>query len=128
MFKKTIRVSSGVDPLDQLLGGLFIGDNVVWYDEAGSLASAFCFNFIQESLAQKKPLIYITFDRSPKMIIEELGPFAESQHLTILDCFTHGQGDGSTVFSKFYEKNGAQWPHQIIKVNEPWKPKQVSRP
>lgn len=126
MFKKTIRVSSGVGQLDQLLGGLFIGDNVVWYDEAGSLASAFSLNFIQESQAQKKPLVYITFDRSPKTIIEELGPFAESQYLTILDCFTHGQGDGSAVFSKFYEKDGAQWPHQIIKVTEPWKPEQVS--
>jgi transcriptional regulator with XRE-family HTH domain/KaiC/GvpD/RAD55 family RecA-like ATPase len=126
MFKKTVRVSSGVGQLDQLLGGLFIGDNVVWYDEAGSLASAFSFNFIQESQARKKPLIYITFDRSPKTIIEELGPFAESQYLTILDCFTHGQGDGSAVFSKFYEKDGAQWPHQIIKVTEPWKPQQVS--
>lgn len=55
MFKKTIRVSSGFGQLDQLLGGLFIGDNVAWYDEAGNLASVFSFNFIQESQAQKKP-------------------------------------------------------------------------
>ena len=126
MFKNKIRVSSGVSQLDRLLGGLFIGDNVVWYDDAGSLAAAFSFNFIQESQEQEKPLIYSSFDRSPKTVIEDLGPLAESRYLTILDCFTHGKGDSSEVFSKFYEKDGAQWPYQVIMVKEPWKPEQVA--
>jgi transcriptional regulator with XRE-family HTH domain/KaiC/GvpD/RAD55 family RecA-like ATPase len=124
--KKKIRVSSGVGQLDGQLGGLFIGDNVIWYDDAGSLASAFSLNFIQESQNQNRPIIYITFDRSPKTILEDLGPLGESPFLTILDCFTHGKGDGSEVFSKFYEKDGAQWPYQIIRVNEPSKPEVVS--
>jgi transcriptional regulator with XRE-family HTH domain/KaiC/GvpD/RAD55 family RecA-like ATPase len=126
MFKKKIRVSSGVAQLDTLLGGLYIGDNVVWHDDAGSLAAIFSFNFIRESHAQNKPLIYVSFDRSPKMILEDLGPLAENQQLTILDCFTHGKGNGSEVFSQFYEKDGARWPYQIIKVNEPWNPDIVS--
>ena len=37
-----------------------------------------------------------------------------------------GKGDGSSVFSKFYEKDGAQWPYQVVKVSEPWKPEKVS--
>ena len=126
MFTEKKRVSTGLKPLDQRLGGLFIGDNVIWYDEAGSLAFPFTLNFIRESQNLKKPLIYVTFDRSPKSLLEELGPLAENSHLTILDCFTHGKGDGSAVFSKFYEKDGAQWPYQIIKVNEPWKPEMVA--
>ncbi|MFO7560115.1 MAG: helix-turn-helix domain-containing protein [Desulfobacterales bacterium] len=125
MISKKNRVSSGISQLDNLLGGLFIGDNVIWYDVAGSLASAFCMNFIQASQMQNKPFIYVSFDRSPKNLLEKLGPLAENQHLTILDCFTHGKGDGSEIFSKFYEKNGARWPYQIIKVNEPWKPEKV---
>lgn len=111
--------------LDNLLGDLFIGDNVIWYDTAGSLADPFCMKFIQTSQAQEKPFIYVSFDRSPRNLLEKLGPLAENQHLTILDCFTHGKGDGSEIFSKFYEKNGAQWPYQIIKVTEPWKPEKV---
>jgi KaiC/GvpD/RAD55 family RecA-like ATPase len=126
MFKKKIRVSSGVSQLDQQLGGLFIGDNVVWYDNAGSLASIFSLNFIQESQRQQKPLIYITFDRSPKALLDDLGPLAKNQHLTILDCFTHGKGDGSAVFSKFYEKDGARWPYQIVRINQPEDPKVVA--
>ncbi|MFO7713747.1 helix-turn-helix domain-containing protein [Desulfosarcina sp.] len=126
MFKKKIRVSSGVSQLDRQLGGLFIGDNVVWYDDAGSLTSTFSLNFIQESQRRDKPLIYITFDRSPKTLLEDLGPLGRNQHLAILDCFTHGKGDGSEVFSRFYEKDGAQWPHQIVRINAPKDPEVVS--
>ena len=126
MFKKKVRVSTGVGQLDRQLGGLFIGDNVVWYDDAGSLAAIFSLNLIKESQRQNKSLIYITFDRSPKTLLEDLGPLAMNQHLTILDCFTHGKGDGSAVFSKFYEKDGARWPHQIVRINAPEDPQGVS--
>jgi transcriptional regulator with XRE-family HTH domain len=126
MSMKRKRVSSGIPGLDQLLSGLYIGDNVIWYDDAGSLASAFCMKFIKESQKQKKPIIYVSFDRSPKNLIEKLGPLAESQQLTILDCFTNGKGDKADLFDKFFEKNGAQWPYQVIKVTEPWKPEAVA--
>jgi hypothetical protein len=32
--------------------------------------------------------------------VEELGPLARNHHLTIMDCFTLGKGDGSSVFSR----------------------------
>ena len=123
---KKKRVSSGIAQLDNLLGDLYIGDNVLWYEDAGSFCSAFCVNFIRESLANKKPIIYVSFDRSPKNVVTFLGPLAENQNFTILDCFTNGKGDKSEVFNKIYEKDGAQWPQQIIKVNEPTNPSQVS--
>ncbi|ADW18442.1 transcriptional regulator, XRE family [Desulfobulbus propionicus DSM 2032] len=119
------RVSSGISQLDHLLGDLFIGDNVLWYEDAGSFSAAFCVHFIRESLAHKKPIIYVSFDRSPKNVVTFLGPLAESQNFTILDCFTNGKGDRSGVFNKFYEKDGAQWPYQVIKVNDPANPAQV---
>ena len=88
MFSEKKRVSTGLKALDQRLDGLFIGDNVIWYDEAGSLAFPFTLNFIRESQKMNKPLIYVTFDRSPKSLLEELGPLGENANLTILDCFT----------------------------------------
>jgi transcriptional regulator with XRE-family HTH domain/KaiC/GvpD/RAD55 family RecA-like ATPase len=122
---KKKRVSSGIAQLDHLLGDLYIGDNVLWYEDAGSFSAAFCVHFIRESLAQRKPIIYVSFDRSPKNVVTFLGPLAESQNFTILDCFTNGKGDRSEVFAKFYEKDGAQWPYQVIKVNDPTNPTQV---
>ena len=113
------KVSSGIIGLNRMLNGLFIGDNVVWYDDAGSLASDFSMKFIKESQNRKRSIVYVSFDRSPRNLIEKLGPLAENQNLIILDCFTNGKGDKSEVFNKFYEKDGAQWPYKVIKVTQP---------
>jgi transcriptional regulator with XRE-family HTH domain/KaiC/GvpD/RAD55 family RecA-like ATPase len=115
---ETLQVSSGVSELDRLLGGLFIGDNVVWHDAAGSLASVFCLNFIRTSQAQGKPIIYVTFDRSPKNLLDKLGRLADYPALTLLDCFTHGKGAGSPVFLKFYEGKKKR-ACRVVSVDQP---------
>lgn len=113
------RVTSGVTQLDRLLGGLFIGDNVVWHDDAGSLASVFCLNFLQASEKLAKPIIYVSFDRSPRNLLEKLGSLAEYPNLTILDCFTWGKGAGSDIFLRFYADNHPEWPCRVVRVEEP---------
>jgi KaiC/GvpD/RAD55 family RecA-like ATPase len=90
---------------------------VVWHDDAGSLAHVFCLNFIQASQAQNRPLIYVSFDRSPKNLLEKLGPLGENASLTILDCFTHGKGASSPIFLKFYEE--IELECQLSCVEEP---------
>ena len=119
MQSERIRVSTGVSQLDQILEGLFIGDNVVWYDDAGSLAMVFCHNFIQASQRRDRPLIYVSFDRSPRNLLEKLGPLAESPRLTVLDCFTCGKGSSSEVFLRFYEESEADLPCSVIRVENP---------
>ena len=116
---KKLRVATGVSQLDMLLGGLFIGDNVVWHDDAGSLASVFCSNFIQASEIQNRPIIYVSFDRSPRNLIEKLGPLADYDGLTILDCFTYGKGEGSEVFLKFYKDNESAYRCRVLPSDEP---------
>jgi len=113
-----MRVTSGVGQLDKLLDGLYIGDNVVWHDDAGSLAFPFCLNFIQTSQSQGRPLIYVSFDRSPKNLLEMLGPLSENPMLTILDCFTCGKGARSPIFLKFYEEED-KTPCRVIRVEAP---------
>ncbi len=118
-------VTTGIDQLDRLLGGLRIGDNVVWYDDAGSLAAVYCFNFILAAQRRKKPLIYVSFDRSPKNLLDQLGPLADSDTLTILDCFTYGKGAGSDVFLKFYRGQSNRPACRIIRVADPRNDHQV---
>lgn len=113
------QVSTGVGQLDRLLGGLYIGDNVVWHDNSGSLAHVFCMNFIQTSLAQGRPLIYVSFDRSPRNLIEKLGNLADHESLTILDCFTNGKGGGSGVFKKFYNQREEKRLFSIVQMENP---------
>lgn len=121
-------VSSGIRYLDQLLGGgIIIGDNVVWYDDVGSLASIFCLKLLKISLAQHKALIYINFDLSPKSLLDKLGPLADYELLTILDCFTSGKGQKSQVFENFYKNQRKKHACRFIRVDEPHEPEEVSR-
>jgi len=120
MISKKNKVTSGIEHFDHLLGGgIIIGDNVIWYDDAGSLASVFCLNLMKASKKQKKYLIYISFDRSPKNLLEKLGDIANDRFLTILDCFTHGKGEGSEVFLKFYKNSSLNTTCRFIKVDNP---------
>ena len=100
MFTEKKRVSTGLKILDERLDGLLIGDNVIWYDEAGSLAFPFTLNFIRESQHRNKPLIYVCFDRSPKTLIEELGPLAENAHLTNLFIMRRKKFHGTSTSRK----------------------------
>jgi transcriptional regulator with XRE-family HTH domain len=113
------RFTTGISQLDKLLDGLYIGDNVVWHDDAGSLAPLFCMNFVQAAQVEQKPLIYVSFDRSPRNLLEKLGPLADNEHLTILDCFTYGKGAGSEVFLKFYEDRDLSIKCRLIQVEDP---------
>jgi len=120
MITEKNKVTSGVEELDHLLGGgIIIGDNVIWYDDAGSLAPVFSLNLIRSSKSHKKSIIYVSFDRSPKNLLDYLGEQAENPYLTILDCFTHGKGEGSDIFLDFYEDKSFQPKCQIVKVEEP---------
>lgn len=114
-----LRIPSGVSQLDRILGGLFIGDNVVWHDDSGSLASVFCLNFIQASQALNKPIIYVSFDRSPNNLITKLGALGDYPNLTILDCFTSGKGGNSPIFTRFYDETNRPGSCTVIPVKEP---------
>ena len=118
MTEKT-RIATGVSQLDRILGGLFVGDNVVWYDDAGSLAYVFCHNFMQASESHDKNIIYVSFDRSPRNLLEKLGPLADYSKLTILDCFTYGKGEGSEVFLRFYKEKDPDIKCRIVTSDEP---------
>ncbi|MBN1907314.1 MAG: helix-turn-helix domain-containing protein [Deltaproteobacteria bacterium] len=119
------RIATGVSQLDRILGGLFVGDNVVWYDDAGSLAYAFCLNFMQASESQDKHIIYVSFDRSPKNLLDKLGALADYEKLTILDCFTYGKGEGSEIFLKFYREKMSEIKCRIVTSKEPKKVEKV---
>jgi transcriptional regulator with XRE-family HTH domain len=123
--EKKVQISSGVHQLDHLLDGLYIGDNVVWHDDAGSLASIFCLKFLQISKEQNKPIIYVSFDRSPRNLMDKLGHLVQYPQLTILDCFTFGKGAGSSVFLKFYKEIEADPPCRIVPVETPRKREEV---
>jgi KaiC/GvpD/RAD55 family RecA-like ATPase len=118
--------STGIPQLDQILGGLFVGDNVIWYDDAGSLAPVFCLNLIEAADARSQPVIYASFDRSPKNLMDKLGRLSASPVLTVLDGFTHGKGAGADVFLQFYQRRSTAHRARLICLDQPHRPKHFS--
>ncbi|MEJ5365636.1 MAG: helix-turn-helix domain-containing protein [Desulfosoma sp.] len=112
-------IISGIPDLDRLLEGILIGDNVIWYDDAGSLAPVFCLRFMEQCLEEGRPVIYASFDRSPRNLLERLGSVARHPLFILMDCFTLGKGRGSPPFVSFYEQEARAWPCRIHCVDRP---------
>jgi KaiC/GvpD/RAD55 family RecA-like ATPase/quercetin dioxygenase-like cupin family protein len=123
---KKETVTSGFSQLDELLGGVFIGDNIIWYDESGSLAQVFWRRFAKATLDLGKPLIYVCFDRSPKNLLERLGSMSESENLVVLDCFTNSKGKGLDTFLDFTRQMPPKVRERIISVENPADPEKFS--
>jgi KaiC/GvpD/RAD55 family RecA-like ATPase/quercetin dioxygenase-like cupin family protein len=97
------RISSGIYSLDNLIESLHIGDNVVWEVDAGTSYDVFVKNFIRQSFENEQKVIYVSFNRSPQSVLNEIGKSLNPEHFTLIDCFTSGKGKNDTAFLKFYD-------------------------
>ncbi len=97
------KISSGIKSLDSLIDSFYIGDNVVWEVEAGTNYDLFIENFIRQSFNDNHGLIYISFNRSPQSILNNIHGFIKKDRFVLLDCFTAGKGKNDSKFLKFYE-------------------------
>jgi transcriptional regulator with XRE-family HTH domain len=73
--------SSGIRDLDELLTGLWAGDNVVWVTTPESAVAAIERSFLLEGLHQGESCSYVTTERTPARLRSEFGP-----ELRILDA------------------------------------------
>lgn len=69
----TDRLSSGVAGVDDLLGGLIRGDNVVWASDDARLFVVTEAAFFRSARAAKAPRVYVTATRPPSAVERELG-------------------------------------------------------
>ena len=119
------KAGTGIGKVDEILDGLRIGDNVIWHDDSGSLASDYCLKLMEASFRDEKPVIYVSFDRSPTNLLKKLGALANSSSLTILDCFTHGKGSGSDLFLKYYSSSDRN--ERVKRVESPDDPVSLAK-
>ena len=110
------KISSGISSLDPLIDSFYIGDNVVWEVDAGTSYDAFVVHFIKQSFLDKQKIIYVSFNRSPLSILNELKDLLCPEHFILIDCFTAGKGKNDNTFLRFYET-----PNEltIIRIDNP---------
>ncbi|MBA4372641.1 MAG: hypothetical protein C0402_07225 [Thermodesulfovibrio sp.] len=99
------KISSGVKTLDLLIDSLYIGDNVVWEVDPGASHDVFIRHFVRQSLEDSQKVIYVSFNKSPQSVLNELERIMNIEHFTLVDCFTEGKGKNDATFHKFYDRS-----------------------
>ncbi|MGH9266401.1 MAG: helix-turn-helix domain-containing protein, partial [Acidimicrobiales bacterium] len=79
------RVPSGVSDLDDLLGGLLLGDNVVWVIDDGPVVRMLEDALLAEVTARGEGCFYVTAGLDPGKLQDRLGP-----GVTVLDARARG--------------------------------------
>jgi len=101
------RPSTGFRPLDDLLGGLRVGDNVVWEAGEDTSLDPFIAAFIRAS-RRARGLVYVSVNVSPPEVLDRFGDVWEPERFLLVDCFTEGLGRGEETFRRFYRSRRAR--------------------
>ena len=95
--------SSGIQYLDDLMGGIQLGDNVVWVLEPGTYFDYFLEFFLTTSDNDHLHNIYISFDFPPQKVYSRYKDYFDRGDFILIDAFTFGKGKGDEFFRSFYE-------------------------
>lgn len=95
-------ISTGLDYLDKLTGGLKLGDNVVWESADGVPVEYFVRSFFYSASDFREKIIFISFNVSPHTIMERYDYLFSRENTILIDAFTHGKGNSDSVFLDFY--------------------------
>jgi transcriptional regulator with XRE-family HTH domain/KaiC/GvpD/RAD55 family RecA-like ATPase len=116
------KMSTGVRSLDEFLGGLRYGDNVVWEVDGGE-ETPFVAAFLRGS--KGSPLVYVSFHASPQAILDRLRTVWDPEGFVLLDCFTDGLAGGDPAVASFYRRGRAS-PLRVERVEAPTAPQAVN--
>ncbi len=113
------RISSGVPALDRLLGGLRIGDNVVWHMDSGVFMEVFSGGFLRSSRKQGHKVVLVTVNTSPRTVWGRLRAVVDSPDVTLVDGFTWGKGQGASLFTDCYSSLYPGYKCKVLPVQRP---------
>ena len=104
------RVSSGVPDIDALLGGLILGDNVVWVLDGAEVVRHLEDALLRELSDRGEPCFYVTAERDPTRLQARLGAGA-----TVLDARPRGlYGDAGALETVIVESVRSHPPGYVV--------------
>ncbi len=115
--------SSGIPYLDNLMGGILLGDNVVWALEPGTYFDFFLESFLTVKNNAHFKNIYVSFDFPPSKVYARYKDYFNEDDFILIDAFTFGKGKGDKFFQSFYTNMSTESKqfrvHSIEDMNEP---------
>jgi transcriptional regulator with XRE-family HTH domain len=113
------KASSGIPALDRIIGGLRVGDNVVWHMESGSFMEVFSSGFLRTSRKAGHRVVLVTVNVSPKTVVGRMKAVVNHPDVILVDGFTWGKGEGARLFAGCYDSLYPKFPCQVVGVEEP---------
>ena len=110
--------STGLDYLDNLLGGLQAGDNVVWQVDSGAPVEFFIKSFLTTAARQDASILFVSFSQSPQSVINRYVTDDLLPRFHLVDAFTSGFGKDDRFFADFYTKPQSE-AVSITRVTQP---------
>lgn len=108
-----MTITTGLPEIDHLIGGLQIGDNVVW-EVTGPVESALIRSFVAgPSVAG---LVYLTFTEPASEVLDRYRQQWHDRDVLLLDCFAKVTEDRAST---------SRGRHRIISVDNPATPSRV---
>lgn len=101
------RPTTGFRPLDDLIGGLRVGDNVVFEAQEDTTPDQFVSAFVRAS-ARTSGLVYVSFHVPPNAVLDRLEAVWDPDRFLLVDCFTDGLGRADATFDRFYRTRRAR--------------------
>ena len=116
------KATTGIPEIDQLVGGVVPGDNIVWEADSGASIDKFVDGFIGSCEAEGVPVVYVSFNRSPQTITSKYVPLMSQARFTLVDCFSSGKGNADKMFLKFFELSAGNQVQSPIHLDDPSDP------
>jgi Nif-specific regulatory protein len=120
-------LTTGIKEIDDLVGGILPGDNVVWEVDSGAPVDPFLSGFLAAGGARSATITYVSFNRSPQTISRAYGEGLAQGAFQLIDCFSSGKGNNDKVFLDFYESSGDQMRGSVVHVGNPSDPAELER-
>jgi transcriptional regulator with XRE-family HTH domain len=95
------RPSTGIRAVDDLLGAVRVGDNIVYESVEDVSIDALVAAFVKASRAPAG-LTYVSFHAPPHLIFDRFGDHWDHERFHLIDCFTDGLGGSDAPFERFY--------------------------
>jgi DNA-binding XRE family transcriptional regulator/quercetin dioxygenase-like cupin family protein len=108
--------STGIRALDDLLGGVRIGDNLVLEGAGEAPLDPFVAAFVRAS-GRASGLAYVSFHVPPKVVLDRLGDAWDPERCILVDCYSDGAGGSEPAFDRFYRSRLAR-SRRVIRVRD----------
>lgn len=122
-----MECTTGVKELDKLIGGVHLGDNLVWEIDSGVPVQFFISKYLRNSPDDASKAVFVSFNASPQTVLDRLGKLKSMKNLVLVDCFTSGKGNDEEIFARFYRSTWKKYDAKVIHVKDPSNPDNVRK-